>query len=851
MSTAIYTTIRDTGDAVGKYAALRPELLRQVIAIREQPGGPWKIQYKRASDKADHSLPPKVTHHAITAGKVDLQTPEPLVIDVNAGHMQQVDRYAPMESFAVLDALGNPPEPETQAKCIQFRIEFLLRELLAAVKAIVGGLIQLEQVAIAFSIDATALSRLNLELPVFPYWPRISGVTQQDFDRLIADEKVLLDAAKLAMHRLEIEVRSWLGGRAPWPEGEVLWAQPWGEPGPAYCERKPDGTMMPLPLHDQKRLEAVGFEKVQMIPASIGKPVEIPTADGRVLVVPAVEHHFIGDPVPIVLDIEAKTGAALKDGQNPLEFMRIYDDFMKTRDPDSGVSFVEFAVRRHPSKVEKWSEQQSRLNRNDNADRVRRLARSFDELEKGCSTVFRATETGGVELPDNPGFRNLAAEAGRLLNELPEHWRFGIQAVTMNDPESASRWVGAMFDFCMLGMIDVPNWDETRQSECLADGASTSVLACDVLLRSSTRPHRGKGNYAAALEQARADADDILAKARLDPHPQFATLRLYTFAVFNAAVIIARMSRLPTFLTSGQFVGVQTRLEECLGRLDKILKIPNLLDTWPTSPGTTFSWKAGDSALSVAVAFARGVAAATWYGRNQAVGVLGHEPPELRVADPDPDQKVTAWRDATVQELRERTLPALPAWPMWEIVRDAGKLASLLRDEYRRAVAAAYAPAQPRGAPPPPADDHRRFCISFSFPGEHREYVKGIDAELHKHFDAETIFYDDRFKSELARPDLDIYLQNIYHTDTELLVVFLCAEYERKQWCRLEWRAIRDIIKTRPPDRIMFFRFDDAPVQGSFSTDGYIDARKHSANEAAILIRQRLARNRHHQQRAG
>jgi hypothetical protein len=70
-------------------------------------------------------------------------------------------------------------------------------------------------------------------------------------------------------------------------------------------------------------------------------------------------------------------------------------------------------------------------------------------------------------------------------------------------------------------------------------------------------------------------------------------------------------------------------------------------------------------------------------------------------------------------------------------------------------------------------------------------------------------------------------------------VVFLCEEYAQKQWCGLEWRAIRDIIKAKE-DKVMFVRFDDGAVDGVFSIDGYIDARRFSEKEVAGFIMQRL-----------
>ena len=70
--------------------------------------------------------------------------------------------------------------------------------------------------------------------------------------------------------------------------------------------------------------------------------------------------------------------------------------------------------------------------------------------------------------------------------------------------------------------------------------------------------------------------------------------------------------------------------------------------------------------------------------------------------------------------------------------------------------------------------------------------------------------------------------------------MFLCKEYAKKQWCGLEWRAIRDIIKSKEDDRLMFVRFDDAPIDGIFSIDGYIDGRVFGTKEIANFIINRL-----------
>jgi len=74
----------------------------------------------------------------------------------------------------------------------------------------------------------------------------------------------------------------------------------------------------------------------------------------------------------------------------------------------------------------------------------------------------------------------------------------------------------------------------------------------------------------------------------------------------------------------------------------------------------------------------------------------------------------------------------------------------------------------------------------------------------------------------------------------------LCADYERKEWPGLEWRAIRDLIKKKQDTSIMLIRIDDNNstgvfyVPGIFSIDGYIDASDRKPEDIVALIIKRL-----------
>jgi hypothetical protein len=144
---------------------------------------------------------------------------------------------------------------------------------------------------------------------------------------------------------------------------------------------------------------------------------------------------------------------------------------------------------------------------------------------------------------------------------------------------------------------------------------------------------------------------------------------------------------------------------------------------------------------------------------------------------------------------------------------------------------------------PPGRVEEMRFKVALSFPGEKREYVSAVAAEVKKRLGQGSVFYDKDFTAQLARPNLDTLLQRIYLNNSDLVVVFLCADYERKQWCGLEWRAIRTIIKNKNDHAIMFMRFDGADVTGSMSIDGYVDLEEHSPVQAARMIVERVHLN--------
>lgn len=131
------------------------------------------------------------------------------------------------------------------------------------------------------------------------------------------------------------------------------------------------------------------------------------------------------------------------------------------------------------------------------------------------------------------------------------------------------------------------------------------------------------------------------------------------------------------------------------------------------------------------------------------------------------------------------------------------------------------------------------FDVALSFPGEVRPYVESVARILTSTIGKKRVFYDNHYKAQLARPNLDTALQTLY-SRARLIVAFLSADYASKKWCHTEFRAIREIINARDDARVMFVRHDSAPVQGVFSADGYINAEAHEPEELVEMIVERL-----------
>lgn len=137
----------------------------------------------------------------------------------------------------------------------------------------------------------------------------------------------------------------------------------------------------------------------------------------------------------------------------------------------------------------------------------------------------------------------------------------------------------------------------------------------------------------------------------------------------------------------------------------------------------------------------------------------------------------------------------------------------------------------------------KRFRIAFSFAGEKRDFVAKVADTLAHRFGEDRILYDRYHKAEFSRSDLAFYLPELYHKHAELVVVVYCPDYDKKEWCGLEWNAIYDLIKKREINEVMLTRFERVEGKGLYSIAGYTDLDQETPATIATLILQRLALN--------
>ena len=130
----------------------------------------------------------------------------------------------------------------------------------------------------------------------------------------------------------------------------------------------------------------------------------------------------------------------------------------------------------------------------------------------------------------------------------------------------------------------------------------------------------------------------------------------------------------------------------------------------------------------------------------------------------------------------------------------------------------------------------RRFNIALSFPGQHRRFVKNVATRLREVLGDDCIFYDEWYEPELLGLDGDLKLRRYYRELSQMVVPFFSEHYE-KDWCQIEWSAIRAMLKARrKEDAVIPVQLDGTRIEGWEEVDFAIRKKSRSGRQIADLI---------------
>lgn len=146
--------------------------------------------------------------------------------------------------------------------------------------------------------------------------------------------------------------------------------------------------------------------------------------------------------------------------------------------------------------------------------------------------------------------------------------------------------------------------------------------------------------------------------------------------------------------------------------------------------------------------------------------------------------------------------------------------------------------SSPVEQPAIPVAPNRPYDVCFSFAGEDRQYVQAVaDVATAQGL---RIFYDAYEKVELWGKDLYQHLTEVYQKKAAYCAVFISSAYARKLWTKHELRAAQARAFTENEEYILPARFDDTSIPGILPTTGYIDLTKHSPEQFAELLVQKI-----------
>jgi len=102
------------------------------------------------------------------------------------------------------------------------------------------------------------------------------------------------------------------------------------------------------------------------------------------------------------------------------------------------------------------------------------------------------------------------------------------------------------------------------------------------------------------------------------------------------------------------------------------------------------------------------------------------------------------------------------------------------------------------------------------------------------------VFYDDYEKADLWGKDLYVHLTQVYRTRARYTLMLCSKHYANKLWTNHERKIAQSRAFEESAEYILPAKFDDTEIPGMLPTTGYIDLRKHSPAEVALLVCEKL-----------
>jgi len=130
------------------------------------------------------------------------------------------------------------------------------------------------------------------------------------------------------------------------------------------------------------------------------------------------------------------------------------------------------------------------------------------------------------------------------------------------------------------------------------------------------------------------------------------------------------------------------------------------------------------------------------------------------------------------------------------------------------------------------------YDIAISFAGENRKYASDLANILEKH--SVRVFYDDFEQANLWGKNLYDHFSEIYSKKSKFCVMFLSKDYAVKAWTTLERQNAQARAFKENKEYILPIKIDDTEIPGIPTTIGYLDLRKISIDEIAILLLKKL-----------